>query len=913
MANRYYGDFRSIDTSNDPNGQRYRTVIFTNYTGGDPYEYFDIKIPHPQGYDEYIGRMPINNHSITMADNPFTVNYEGDAENIYKPYRCSTATVCFRQSNINLNFINSNGTSTLVLLLKWKNEVVREGNRYRNTVTGETLNITRVVQHPTGPAPVVWYEGFEPMKEDNFCFNVEWVGFSTPETFSMDYSHVTDTFTLNAQDAFSTLQYQKYDWIGNEENTVVSFADTFFDFLQKLGTYRKIYVTDTIKFPDVANNVLSLIYSQQNNNFDEDGKPTNQLDTLTQILTYLNLTAIPYKNNLILTTPNAISEGWNNYCVYALPYNGYVINWPSQGAEYTPQGQEYLTDNYTITQDSFADGGTTISTVNIYNSVNVECDEYDVQLMLPDIEDEDNLSNHFYEYTHGYFFRSGDDRQNWYWEHDFWAVNIPKMKTFQYVGNSYNDSWNTAEQWPPNYTENSGIYYSPTCAILDDGGHTYAASEMEGLQKPYNPTRKIYFRTPSYNSTRSGVENSWQTMLYAKTEDVVFTGSHYLQITGDWAFFNSANWTFKHQPTTHEISSQMANAKRADSCCWVRAKVKACDKWLTNSGSGYTWNDTETTVQLRLQADSTQNAFGVSTPFRNTTRNYNGIVVKLPITGDAARVGAVEIWFSRPFGVAASYLCETATLTNFEFNVIPEQDLNRKQRNQTNTSYKTTIDNNAVEEYSDITLKLSSDKDKGTRFSQVIRNGYNVMGNTYNVATGNYHLPEQHISTNIANQYATPTVNLSMTIHNEITPYTSIQWPRMANKKFIPDNITINYEYETQDITITEVKEPNTQTTEQRDVTRNYRRNDDLIFNDNRITPPNALTLTNEPFILNGTFSQGNGYCLYDGSETEVGNITLQADFSNCNMRVSVPNYLTTQYVDFYEENGELYVYENER
>lgn len=125
--------------------------------------------------------------------------------------------------------------------------------------------------------------------------------------------------------------------------------------------------------------------------------------------------------------------------------------------------------------------------------------------------------------------------------------------------------------------------------------------------------------------------------------------------------------------------------------------------------------------------------------------------------------------------------------------------------------------------------------------------------------------------------------------------------------------MTINYEYETQSVTITEVKEPNTHTTERRDVTRNYRRNDDLVFNDNRITPPNALALNNEPFILNGTFSQGNGYCLYDGSETEVGNITLQADFSNCNMRVSIPNYLTTHYVEFYEENGELYVYANGR
>lgn len=897
MGNRYYGDFRSLDTTNDPQGQKYRVVIFTGYNAENPYSYENVIVD-----GVFLGQKPLNNHSITMSDNPFVVTYEGDAENIYKPYRCSTATVSFRQNDINIDFVNSNGTSTLVVLLKWNNDVVNDGNRMRNTATGETIPKRNVAQ-----GDIVLFSGYYPWEYDTFCYTVEWIGFSTPETFSMDYSHVTDTFTLNAQDAFSTLQYKKYDV---EDYPVVSFQDTFFQFLQKLGTYRKIYLTDTIKFPDVTGSILQRIYEQVLNNFDEDGKPTSQLDTLTQILSYLNLTAIPYKNSLILTTPNAIADGWNNYFVYSLPYNGYVMNWPLQGAEYEFTGEEYLTDNYTITTDSYANGGTTISTVNIFNSVKVECDEFDVQLMLPDIEDEDNLSNHFYEYTHGHFLRTGTEIQNWYWEHDFWSVNIPKMKTYQYVGNSYNDSWNTQEQWPPNYTENSGIYYSPTCAILDDGGHTYATDEMEGLQKPYNPTRKIYFRTPSFNSTRAGVQNNWQTMLYVKTEDVVFTGSHYLQITGTWNFFNSANWTFKHQPTVHEISTAMQNAKRHDDYCWITAKVKACDKWLANNGEDYIWVDNQTTVQLHLQTDSTENAFGVETPFKNTTRNYNGIVVKLPITGDVARVGAVEIWFSRPFGVAASYLCETATLSNFEFNVIPEQDLNKKQRNQTNTSYKTTIDNNAVEEYGDIRLKLSSDKDKGTRFSQVIRDGYKVMPNIYNVATGNYHLAEQHVTTNIANQYSSPTISMQMTVHNTLTPYSAITWQRMSGKKFVPDNITINFEYETQDITITEVKEPNTQTTERRDVTRNHRRNHDLIFNDNRITPPNALTLVNEPFILNGTFSQVNGYLTYTGIETEVGNITLQSNFNICNMQLSVPNDMTDE-IEFEVENGSLIVTTN--
>lgn len=890
MANRYYGDFRSIDTSVDPNGQRYRAVIFTGYDGTDPYE--------------YVGQIPARNHSITMVDNPFTVTYEGDTENIYKPYRCSTATVSFLQNEINLNFLNSNGTSTLVVLLKWKNEVVREGNRYINTVTDETLNITRVA---TGD--IVWYEGFEPKKEDNFCYDVEWVGFSTPETFSMDYSHTTDTFTLNAQDALSTLQYKKYDWIGDEQATVVSFADIFFEFLQKLGTYKKIYVTDTIKFADVANNVLSLIYTQQNNNYDEDGKPTDQLNTLAQILTYLNITAIPYKNNLILTTPNAITEGWGNYYVYSLPYNGYIINWPTQGAEYTPQGQEYLSDNYTITADSYADGGTTISTCNIYNSVKLECDEYEVDMLLPNINETKNLKDA--EYTlYTWTDETPNLTANYYWEHESFNSNTPDLVLLQ---RDYNNDWAVFDEVD---LHRPNLQYYPTVYVCDDGG-VHVGTYTDCMQQPYNPTRKIFFLQGFRGSSSvSGADgDTFRTMMIARTKAVVMSAEQYLFIKGIWQF---------HLRNTVPSSIGIyASDQNADSrYCYVRAKISCSGKWLDNDGTDnygwakYKWVDTEPERGCKLYTEYENGKHAMDTDFKfsKNTRNFDGIVVPLPVDANNVKVGKIQIEFGRPVGCGIT-VAWSATLRDFQFEIHSKAYYENRGTDSTvdhnnNTEFKTEINTTAIEDFEDIKLNLSSDRDKGTRFSQVIRNadGYKVIPNIYNVATGNYHLPEQHITTNIANQYATPTVNLQMTIHNEITPYTCIQWSQMAGKKFVPNTIQIDYEYETQDVTITEVKEPNTQTTQRRDVTRNYRRNDDLIFNNNRITTPNALTLVNEPLILTGTFSQSNNSCVYNGDETEVGNITLQANFTDCNMCVSVPNYLTTN-VEFYEQNGELYVY----
>lgn len=902
---RYYGDFRSLDTTTDPKGQKYRVVIFTGYNGSNPYPTNIYYTPSPI-------LIPATGYQITMADQPFVVTYEGNTENVYKPYRCSTATVSFRQSEFNTDYLNSNGTSTLVILLKWNNAVSEVNNTMYNADSGEALPKTTYTYHnDTGQL----YNDYNPYKYDRFCYTVEWIGFSTPETFSMDYSHTTDTFTLNAQDALSTLQYSKYSWIGNDDATVVSFNDILLRFCKELGTYKKIYVTDTIKFPDIFADVLTKVYEQQANNFDEDKQATDKLDVLTQILTYLNLTAIPYKNELIITTPNAITEGWNYYFTYTLPYNGYVMNWPDDNADYTAQPQEYLSDVYTVDETSYAEGGTTISTSNVYNSVKAEIDEYDVELMLPDITDNNLFTYHYYDLTNGSFFLNGSTQVYWCWEHDFWHVKNEYIQTYQYNGTAQdNNAWYTTEvEGNPNYSSLSLMEWKPTSAIVDDGGvklETYNSV----LSKPYNPNRKIYFYNPNFTGSwavvgRSEVDNRWQTMLYTKTKDVVLCGSQYLQITGNWLFYISNNAIFHTMPTTAYIN-QYADYDVDFNSSWayVKAKVKCCGKWLKNTTVGYGWQDNETEVKLFYEIRSGK-AHGVETVFARTYRNFEGIVVQAPITGDTAITGPIEMWISRPLG-CGSITSSCATLTNYAINIIPSNVLNAtgtKIDPITNTEFKTEINENNIEEYTVDRLKLSSDAEKGARFSQTIRNGYKIMPNVYNVATGNYTLPEHHITNNIANQYTTPTVNLQMTVHNNITPYSLVTWQHLNGKKFIVDSTEIDYEYERQTITLSEVKQPNALQTTRENITRNYRRNNDLLFNNNRITERNTTVLINDAITITGTFTTSTGHLIYTGDDVETGCITIQPNFNNATMQVSVPNDMVGD-VTFTVNNNQLTV-----
>lgn len=903
MANRYYGDFRSIDNSIDPKGQKYRVVIFTGYNGSIPYEYETITRPNHQMI-ELIGYLPIKNYQITMTDNPFTVSYQGDNENIYKPYRCSTATVSFLQSNINLDFLNSNGTSTLVMLLKWKNEVAEVNGRMYNSVTGATLNKKLLMYND-----FVLYNDYDPYKYDKFCYNVEWVGFSTPETFSMDYSHNNDTFTLNCQDALSTLQFIKYDR-PSDANQLQTVKDEFFYILQRIATYKKIYVTDTVKLPSVTD-ITGAISTQTLNNFDEDKKAVDYLTVFTRLLTYLNLTAIPYKDNLIITTPNAITEGWNNYNVYALPQTDYIMNYPSQTPTYTAAATEYLADNYTITADSYADGGTTISTVNIYNSITAEVDNYEVGDLMPEIDNTDTfiadptmLTNYYSETV-----TEGQETVTNYYTWERKNVTPPangNITLKHYNTDAFGGVWNTELNYMPTLTE----YSKPGCYLIEHSGMQQTPSANE-LPLNSNYGRDFYFHTARFINgsvylTRrdAGINNNppsmddksqrWQPMLIFDSDNVLMFSGDHLNLCGEWTFYAAkdydvylAPYSFSHKTTQSKAHTGSLNTLYN----YVWGKVRVGNRWLSNEGDNYKWNVNETWVRLIIDWQEGKLAFSTPYTFKQTHRNITGTCIPLPITGNNVMFGNIHIELDRPLGTYY-YACSSALLKDFEVKVITVDGTHNR-----NIEFKTEINTDNVTEYS-VDTNIGSQHTNGALWSEAVKgaNPYYKMGNVYNVATGNYYLPEQHITTNIANQYATPTINLQMTLHNDLTPYSLITWSKLNGKRFMVDAMEIDFELERATVGLAQVKAPANLQTTRRNATRNYRRNADIIANP-QTTYDNKITLTGETMDWSnfGGFSDNNGFLrcgTYNDAETIAANITIQPNYTNGTMQISIPNDL---------------------
>ena len=301
----YYGFFRNTDTSIDEKGQLYKVVIITNYQN-DEYE---------------VGG------ELILTDSPFTIEYSTDENDLFKPYKCSTATVGILQRDMNFSFNTTSGNNVLVKLLKYNNEDTEDDLSLRSS--------------------------------DNTHFDIEWIGFATPNAYSQSYENYFDEFELECQDALSTLQYYKYETLGNTP-TFVSFADIVKKWCVFLGTYRNIYVTDTIVIPsNDFQDPLHSLYIDERNFFDEDDKPMTVLEVLEEICKYLSLTCVPQKDNLYFLSYSAIKNGQNDYYEIkkeTLPYDAEVEYLESTGqyayidTNYIPKLNTNLTMDFQFTQ-----------------------------------------------------------------------------------------------------------------------------------------------------------------------------------------------------------------------------------------------------------------------------------------------------------------------------------------------------------------------------------------------------------------------------------------------------------------------------------------------------------------------------------------------------------------------------------
>ena len=343
----YSGYFRNTDTSTDEAGQLFKVVIITNF----------IKEEFKYGGE------------LMLSDSPFTVSYESEDGNIFKPYKCSSATVRLYQNNYNFDFNTSKGNNVLVMLLRFKNE------RKETEIKESELNATYDRQ----------------LQIDNICYSVEWIGYATPNVYSQEFQNLYDLFELECQDALSTLQYFPYKLINNQQKPFISFIELLKELICIVKAYKNIYISETLKIPTIEDgDIFHFLYLDQRNFFDEDEKAISSLEVIEEICKYLNLSIIPYCNSLYIVDYNGIKNNFNDYYKYSIikkEYYPFTIN-----NEFVLDSNKItLCDISNIVKEDFSNNGTNINLQSIVNKYSVKDSLYSYDAVEPNLEDVSKL------------------------------------------------------------------------------------------------------------------------------------------------------------------------------------------------------------------------------------------------------------------------------------------------------------------------------------------------------------------------------------------------------------------------------------------------------------------------------------------------------------------------------------------
>ena len=234
---------------------------------------------------------------LVLSDSPFTVSYAGD-DVIYKPYKCSTATVAIYNKEFNPDLNSQTGLDVKVKLLKAK-------NKYDDYYNLETSDLRL-------------------READDTSFTVIWKGYSTPNAYSQGYNSYTDLFELECQDILSATRYMK------AEVDLDSLDITFAEFLgsticnRSRGVFKEYYVSKNIRLPIKGQEMLAAdsIFNQIRFNkelltdYEEEEEKYSILNIIEKYCKMLNLTAVQDADTLYFLSYEAIAQDYNTYSNY---------------------------------------------------------------------------------------------------------------------------------------------------------------------------------------------------------------------------------------------------------------------------------------------------------------------------------------------------------------------------------------------------------------------------------------------------------------------------------------------------------------------------------------------------------------------------------------------------------------------
>lgn len=760
-----HGYFRSLSN------QLYKVVVITNWRNKEI----------EQGEE------------LQLLSSPFSIEVHSDETNIYKPYKCSTATVRFNQKEYDDSFNNSLGNNVLVKLLKEKPKRANKKEDYNS---------------------------------DSKNYTTEWVGFAVPNSYNQSYSNETDEFELECQDALSTLQYIKYKRNFALHNNVQNYL---FNAIQQLEVYTSVYWPESMKAVKIntddsslgsfrkEGSILEDVYIKELNWFDEDGVPKNQLEVIEQICQYFGLRCVPYKDAIYFIDYDQ-SRDTSFYQWYKLS------DWKRQGVLFDATQPHYILKEQVSSNDC------QLSVLGQYNKVSVTAKHYPISKAKNQKFDEMEL-----EPTKAYGEKGQYGPSMWNLSDGEDSLHVQHFK----VGNKQIGNYNLF------------IRYNHFSKDDDFKFYSYALDKDKKLSEDYIENDEVLSKdtfykynvcTPcEFDSQEAKDWNAEVKSISLKKAFIYYTafGNHQ---NGNTMFRNEhtqKDWKqeeLKNKQVIFEHVIARNHSTNRDNEHYVNVNFNYKAYWGTYApckelrqnnylklqyrlkfGNLYyndflnAWSDEAYTCTLSI--DESGNIISEHQTWKDQLKygSNKGLLVPLP----GFTTGSVVLELLRPYtgmntatkiGVLPEaplfestwkehtrYTAGCNIFTNYEASLV-----NRGELDDSETEYQNALNDNAfVEEMDKVENEITTYDGKAPNYSSpyIFHDSNHFVELLQNIRVPYLMAeasPEEYLVSRLSNQYSTPQLKLEISLNEVIDPITKVICSWFADKEFIVDS----YSYE---------------------------------------------------------------------------------------------------------------------
>lgn len=320
---------------------------------------------------------------------------------------------------------------------------------------------------------------------------VMWTGFLTSNLLNMPDGCGNDTFTLEAQDCLSTLSDYKYE-LEYSKKKIVNFKQILAQIGNRCTDINTIVVDGTnYDSGGTRINMGRLSISEKNFFTSDTDEPWTLKEVLEELCRYLGFTAFQWRDYLMLfdmqahtseTTLGSTDENVSLYCEQYFKNEGFMrdnYGWTNQFMKIVPLRESLIMGPQSD-----------VSLETLYNKIEVKDSFYEIKEFIPDIFEDDYLTNRQGEFWKckpksgsgklTYINKKGRDTKEEKDENE----HIYYMRKFdnKYYSSIYRDKSNLSVEIPSpsivvsNVTEdqsnnydNSAGYYTYTATFTNEG------------------------------------------------------------------------------------------------------------------------------------------------------------------------------------------------------------------------------------------------------------------------------------------------------------------------------------------------------------------------------------------------------------------------------------------------------------